>query len=341
MTTVRVFIAVAATQDWGIPQLDVTNAFLHGDINEEIYMKLPPGYLQLSSGISITSICDPTQYVCRLRKSLYGLRQAPRCWFDKFSTALLKYGFVQSHSDNSLFTFNQQNQFVAVLVYVDDILITGNSPSLISQIKAYLATQFQIKDLGPLKYFLGIEVARSSQGIYMHQRKYTLDILKDTGLDRAKPSKIPMEQNHTLQDNHSAQLGDSDASSYRRLVGRLIYLTVTRPDISYSVQVLSQFLASPRQDHLLAAYKVVRYLKASPGQGLLMLDLRFSFINFNYSLMHVVFKIDRKIFLTYIVHDLCFSFIKIDCYLMYWVTNRGFNADLSQFIPPFFFVIHF
>lgn len=145
------------------------NAFLHGDIHEEIYMKLPPGYLQLSSFTSVSHITDPSAYVCRIRKSLYGLRQAPRCWFVKFSTALIEYGFSQSHSDNSLFTSSIDGKFIAVLVYVDDILVTGTHIELINTIKTYLSSKFMLKDLGPLRYFLGIEVARSSKGIYLSQ----------------------------------------------------------------------------------------------------------------------------------------------------------------------------
>lgn len=169
-----------------------------------------------------------------------------------------------------MFTLNIDNSFIAIIVYVDDILISGNDSDLLQKVIDYLSTCFQLKDLGSLKYFLGIEVARSSQGIYIHQNKYTLDILQDTGLTGAKPAKTPIEQNHNLQVTKSALLSTSESSIYRRLVGRLIYLTVTRPDLSYAVQVLSQFLATPKFDHLQAAYRVVRYLKASPGQGILM-----------------------------------------------------------------------
>ncbi|WOH13997.1 hypothetical protein DCAR_0933512 [Daucus carota subsp. sativus] len=268
MTTVRVLIAVASTQNWPINQLDVTNAFLHGDLHEEVYMRVPPGYFALSTHCCLDPATDTSTLVCKLIKSIYGLKQAPRCWFTKFSKALLIYGFRQCHSDNSLFTFNKGLVFIAVLVYVDDILITGNNNDTISHVKSFLATHFKLKDLGPLKYFLGIEIARSSAGIYLHQKKYTLDILADVGLTDCKPSKIPMEQNHTLQKSESAFLKSQDASLYRRLVGRLLYLTITRPEIAYSVQVLSQFITQPRADHLTAVFKILRFVKGSPGQGL-------------------------------------------------------------------------
>lgn len=168
-------------------------------------------------------------------KSLYKLKQAPKYYFFKFSNALKTSGFLQSHSDNSLFTFAQASKFVAVLVYVDDILITDNDVQLIIHVKTYMSSKFYIKDLSPLKYFLGIKVARSTKDIYLHQRKYTLDILTDTGLINTKPSKIHMEQDHTLTDNKSALLSDNDSPFYKRLVGRLIYLTVIRPDLSRTI----------------------------------------------------------------------------------------------------------
>ena len=266
MVTVRLFLSVAAVRNWSVSQLDVTNAFLHGDLPETVYMRLPPGYAFLSEQCPSNS----HEYVCKLVKSIYGLKQAPRRWFVKFSTALKEYNFQQSHSDNSLFTLHKNNQFVAVLVYVDDILMSGSSDNLIAEVKAYLLTKFKIKDLGPLKYFLGIEVARSAKGFYLNQRKYVLDLLRDTGMTASKPSTIPIEQNHCLLDNQSALLKCSEASTYRQLVGRLIYLTITRPDLSYSVHVLSQFMNCPRVDHLYAVFRVLRYLKQSPGQGLLI-----------------------------------------------------------------------
>ncbi|KAJ9561852.1 hypothetical protein OSB04_007012 [Centaurea solstitialis] len=257
MTTVHVFLTVAAVKHWELHQMDVHNAFLHGNLEEEVYMKLPPGFK-----------CSNSNLVCRLRKSLYGLKQAPRCWFAKLATALKKYGFRQSYLDYSLFTYSTGKVQLNVLVYVDDLIISENNSDAISLFKSYLSDCFKMKDLGPLKYFLGIEVARSPSGVFLCQRKYTLDIVIEAGLLGAKPSACPIEQNHKLGLAEGAKMPDPEP--YRRLVGRLIYLAVTRPDLAYSVHILSQFMQSPRLEHWEAAFRVVRYLKGTPGKGILL-----------------------------------------------------------------------
>ncbi|XP_074315635.1 uncharacterized protein LOC141651839 [Silene latifolia] len=257
MVTIRTFLAVAAIKNWELHQMDVHNAFLHGDITEEVYMKLPPGFSRGHDG-----------KVCRLKKSLYGLRQAPRCWFAKLAGALRKYGFRQSYSDYSLFTYSSNTVCLHVLIYVDDLVIAGNDSIAISRFKDYLNRCFKMKDLGPLKYFLGLEVARNAEGIFLTQRKYCLDIITETGLLGSKPSSTPMATDHKLGLSTSPFLDKPE--SYRRLIGRLVYLAVTRPDLSFSVHVLSQFLQQPREAHMEAALRVVRYLKGSPEQGVLL-----------------------------------------------------------------------
>jgi transposase InsO family protein len=257
MTTVRVLLAVAAAKNWEVHQMDVHNAFLHGDLQEEVYMKLPPGFQVSLSG-----------KVCKLRKSLYGLKQAPRCWFAKLSTALKAYGFQQSISDYSLFSMHRGTIHLHVLVYVDDLIVSGNNSAAIQRFKSYLSACFHMKDLGVLKYFLGVEVARGPGGFFLCQRKYALDIISEVGLLGARPASVPLEQNHRLALSTSKVLIDPEP--YRRLVGRLIYLCFTRPDLSYSVHVLSQFMQQPREAHWQAALRVVRFLKRSPGQGILL-----------------------------------------------------------------------
>ncbi|KAK3035781.1 hypothetical protein RJ639_033510 [Escallonia herrerae] len=193
---------------------------------------------------------------------------SPRNWFAKLSTALRFYGFLQSHADHTLFTYRKGNIFLSVLVYVDDLILTGNNSTACSSFKKYLNDCFKLKDLRPLKYFLGIEAARGPRGLFLSQRKYALDILSESGLSASKPAAFPMEQNHDLAFAGSPLL--SDPGPYRRLIGRLVYLTITRPDICYAVHVLSQFMQSPRSQHWDAALRVLRYLKAAPGQGLFL-----------------------------------------------------------------------
>ena len=183
-------------------------------------------------------------------------------------TALKNYGFTQSYSNYSLFDYTQKDVRLHVLVYVDDLVIAGNDSKAITQFKEYLSDCFHMKDFGPLKYFLGIEVARGSEGIFLCQRKFALDILSETGLLGSKPVGFPIEQNHQLALAEGPFLDEPE--KYRRLVGRLIYLTITRPELSYVVHILAQFMQTPRQDHWDAALRVVRYLKGNPGQGIFL-----------------------------------------------------------------------
>ena len=203
-------------------------------------MHMPPGF----------SSSSPTK-VCKLRKSLYGLGQAPRQWFAKLSATLAHYDFVRSYADYSLFTYRKGKVFLALLLYVDDIILAGNDPQACSEFKTYLNNCFRIKDLGPLKYFLGIEVARGPRGLFLCQRKYALEIVEKSGLLGSKPTAFPMEENHKL----ALAKGNvwDDPSRHRRLVGRLIYLTITRPELCYAVYILSQFIQAPREEHMDAA----------------------------------------------------------------------------------------
>ncbi|XP_042953570.1 uncharacterized mitochondrial protein AtMg00810-like [Carya illinoinensis] len=249
--------STAAIKGWHLHQFDANNAFLNGELNEEIYMKKPPGYTK----------GQPDQ-VCKLNKSLYGLKHTSRQWYDNFSTSLVAFGFTQSKANYSLFTCITPTTFTALLVYVDDIVVASNSLESISVLKTFLNTHLRIKDLGTLRYFLGIEVSRSPSGIHLCQRKYTLDILVDSSNLACKPLKLPMEQNHKLSKSSRTPL--ADPTSYRQLIGRLLYLTLTKPDISYPIQVLSQCMDHPSISHLAAAHKVLRYLKNAPGQDILL-----------------------------------------------------------------------
>ena len=257
INTVRVLLSLAANLEWPLQQFDVKNAFLHGNLDEEVYMDIPPGYASaLQPGV-----------VCKLNKALYGLKQSPRAWFGRFRTAMRKYGFRQSNSDHTLFLKRRMGKLTALIIYVDDMIVTGDDKEEISRLKDYLATEFEMKDLGGLKYFLGIEVARSKQGIFLSQRKYVLDLLAETGMLDCKPADTPIVQNHHLA-VHPDQV-PTNRDRYQRLVGRLIYLSHTRPDIAYAVSVVSQFMHSPSEAHMGAVERILRYLKSSPGRGIM------------------------------------------------------------------------
>lgn len=255
ITTVRYLLSVAAAKEWEVHQMDIHDAFLHGDLTEEVYMKLPLGFKS-----------SYPNKVCRLRKSLYGLKQAPRCWFAKLSAALRQFGFKQSKEDYSLFSYTKNGKILHILVYVDDFLIAGNDLGIIDCFKAHLNDCFHMKDLGKLKYFLDIEVCRGPDGFCLSQRKYALDIISEAGLLGCKPSAVPIELNHKLASVKSPMFDNPE--QYRRLVGRFIYLTITRPDLSYAVHILSQFMKTPLVAHWEAALRLVRYLKGSPAQGI-------------------------------------------------------------------------
>ena len=244
LTTVRTLLAVAAVKKWDLHQLDVNKAFLHGQLDEEVYMSLPPGFVKQGES-----------KVCKLHKSIYGLKQASRQWFAKFSSALLEFGFIQSKVDYILFTRTLEGSFIALLVYVDDIIVASDNSAEVSKFIKLLNDRFKLKDLGQLKYFLGLEIARSELGISVCQRKYALKVLEDTGMLASKPVQFPMEPNVKFSED-SGQILD-DPTAYRRLVGRLLYLTISRPNISFALQILSQFMGKPRVPHLTAATRVM------------------------------------------------------------------------------------
>jgi hypothetical protein len=259
INTIRVLLSLAANLEWPLQQFDVKNAFLHGDLEEEVYMDFPPGF----------STSSESGKICRLRKSLYGLKQSPRAWFGRFTHSMRRYGYHQSQSDHTLFLkHSNEGKITALIVYVDDIVVTGNDIMEMGKLKTYLAKEFEIKDLGNLRYFLGIEVARSKEGIFVSQRKYVLDLLVETGMLACKPIDTPIEQNHRLGED----VDDTpvDRERYQKLVGKLIYLSHTRPDIAFAVSVVSQFMHAPCEKHMEAVYRILRYLKSAPGKGLML-----------------------------------------------------------------------
>ena len=234
--------------------MDVKNAFLNGELSEEVYMQPPPG-------LSVES-----NKVCHLRRALYGLKQAPRAWFAKFSSTISRLGYMVSHYDFALFLCCTDKDTILLLLYVDDMIITGDDFSGIQELKVFFNRQFEMKDLGHLSYFLGLEITHSTDGLYITQAKYASKLLSRAGLTDSKTVDTPVELNAHLTPTGGKPL--SNPSFYRRLVGSLVYLIVTRPDISYAVHQVSQYLSAPRSTHYAAILHILRYLKGTLFHGL-------------------------------------------------------------------------
>ena len=212
----------------------------------------------------LTSI--PSGKVCKLKKALYGFKQASREWFAKLSSFLRFMGYTQSMNDHSLFINSSEGSFTTLLVYVDDIILAENYKEEIARIKQALNQTFKIKDLGDLRYFLGLEVAISKKEIMVNQRRYALELLRDACFLACKPALTPIN-NHEKK-NSTGSVHFTNIQAYKRLIGRLMYLTNTRPDITFYVQQISQFLAKPTIAHYTAAIRILGYIKEAPSLGL-------------------------------------------------------------------------
>jgi hypothetical protein len=226
-TTVRTVLSIAISSGWSLRQIDIQNAFLHGNLSEEVFMSQPPGYQHPLY----------PNHVCKLQRAIYGLKQAPRAWFSRLSTKLLELGFHGSRSDSSLFIYKTKSLTMYILIYVDDIIITSSQPVAIDDLLRSLTHDFAVKDLGTLNFFLGLEVISNPHGILLSQQRYIMDLLLRTKMSEAKPINTPMASTTNL----SAFEGEPfpDHTLYRSTVGSLQYLALTRPDIAFTVNKLS------------------------------------------------------------------------------------------------------
>ncbi|XP_060176184.1 uncharacterized mitochondrial protein AtMg00810-like [Lycium barbarum] len=218
-------------------------------------MSQPPGFINTQH----------PNHVYFLKKALYGLKQAPRAWFERFRLFLLHLGFKCSRADSSLFTLHNSARIILLLLYVDDIIVTGSNSRQIGEVVQKLGSEFAMKDLGPLSYFLGIKVKYFPGGIHLTQSKYANDLLKKVNMAEVKAVHNPLAQRHRLQEAIGSAV---DPSVYRNIVRSLQYLTLTRPDITYVVNLTSQFMQNPNSVHLQAVKRIMRYVKGTIDHGL-------------------------------------------------------------------------
>jgi hypothetical protein len=236
--TVCLVLSLAVSHGWSLKQLDINNAFLQGCLSETMFMAQPPGFVDQ----------DKPSFICKLHKAIYGLKQAPRVWYYELRHFLLASRFRNSHSNTSLFIFHSAPHVLYLLVYVDDIIVTGSNDTVLSQFVSSLAKRFSRKDLGDLSYFLGVEVISHKHGLLLSQRRYITDLLTRLHMHEAKPVLTPLPSSASAI---SLKLGSliPDPTIYREVVGSLQYLSLTRPDVSFAVNKLSQFMHSPTDTH--------------------------------------------------------------------------------------------
>jgi hypothetical protein len=258
IATIHIILSIVVSKGWSLRHFDVQNAFLHGYLEEEVYMQQPLGYENTGQ----------PNYVCKLDKALYGLKQGPRAWYSRLSSKLLDLGFQASKVDTSLFFYSHGNIRIFMLVYVDDIIIASSSDQGTKVLLQDLQKEFALKDLGNLHYFLGIDVTKMNDGLLLSQEKYASDLLKRVGMARCKPIATPLSTSEKLSLHQGTPLGANDATNYRSGVGALQYLILTRPDIAFHVNKVCQFLHAPTTIHWSIVKRILRYIKHTTKLGL-------------------------------------------------------------------------
>ncbi|PNY07765.1 putative copia-type polyprotein [Trifolium pratense] len=255
--TIRMVIALAALNNWTVFQLDVKSAFLHGELVEQVFVEQPPGYVKKES----------KHMVYKLKRALYGLKQAPRAWYSRIDAYFSQTGFHKCPYEHTLYIkTGEKGNFLIVCLYVDDLIFTGNDECLFKEFKQSMMKEFEMTDLGMMKYFLGIEVVQSAAGIFICQKKYAQEVLERFKMDDCNPVQIPIVPGTKLtRDVEGTKI---DNTYYKQMVGSLMYITATRPDLTYAVSLISRYMESPTELHHQVVKKILRYLKGTVNYGL-------------------------------------------------------------------------
>ncbi|GJR56217.1 putative reverse transcriptase domain-containing protein [Tanacetum coccineum] len=253
---IRLFLAYASYMGFTVYQMDVKSAFLYGTIDEEVYVMQPPGFQ------------DPQfpHKVYKVVKAMYGLHQAPRAWYGTLSKYLLDNGFQRGTIDQTLFIRKHKGEFLLVQVYVDDIIFGSSNPKLCREFEALMHDKFKMSAMGELSFFLGLQVLQKKDGIFLSQDKYVGDILKKFGFSDLRSANTPMDRENPWGKDGTGK--DVDLHLYRSMIGSLMYLTASRPDIMFAVCTCARHQVTPKECHLHAVKRIFRYLKGHPKLGL-------------------------------------------------------------------------
>jgi uncharacterized membrane protein YciS (DUF1049 family) len=256
LEAIRIFLAYASFKGFKVFQLDVKSAFLYGEVKEIVYVAQPPGFVNK----------DEPHKCYRLVKSLYGLHQAPRAWYGTLSNYLLENGFTRGSVDCTLFIKHVNEHMLILQVYVDDIIFGSTNEKLCKEFEAVMKARFEMSSLGELSFFLGLQVQQMPTGIFVHQTKYVNEVLSRFKMETCKPISTPMDTKHGLGPDERGE--EVDDTYYRSIIGSLMYLTASRPDIMFPTCVCARYQVKPKKSHLEAVKRIMRYLKGAPDLGL-------------------------------------------------------------------------
>jgi hypothetical protein len=256
LEAIIIFLAYACHKRFKVYQMNVKSAFLNGDLNEEVYMEQPEGF----------ELSDNPDLVCKMKKSLYGLKQAPRAWYQRMDAYLKDKGFKRGPIDNNLYIKTKDNDLLIVLVYVDDIIFGCNKDSLVQWFASAMESEFEMSMIGELSFFLGLQITQRSEGMFISQEKYLREMLKRFQMEDSKPVGTPMVTGCKLSKDDDSP--DVDQSTYRSMIGSLLYITTSHPDIMHVVGMVGRYQSAPKQSHLLAVKRIFRYLKEIMNYGL-------------------------------------------------------------------------
>ncbi|GJS07648.1 retrovirus-related pol polyprotein from transposon TNT 1-94 [Tanacetum coccineum] len=256
LEAIRIFLAFAAHIDMAIYQMDVKTAFLNGNLREEVYVSQPDGFV------------DPNKpnYVYKLKKALYGLKQAPRAWYDMLSSFLISNDFSKGSVDPTMFIRREGKELLLVQIYVDDIIFAASTPELCDLFAKIMCSKFKMSMMGKISFFLGLQISQSPRGIFINQSKYALESLKKYGFESCDPVDTPMVEKSKLDEDKEGNV--VDPSHYRGMIGTLLYLTASRPDLQFAICMCARYQARPTEKHLNAVKRIFRYLKGTVHRGL-------------------------------------------------------------------------
>ncbi|KAI3691360.1 hypothetical protein L2E82_49707 [Cichorium intybus] len=256
LEAIRIFLAYAAHKNIIVHQMDVKSAFLQGDLQETIYLQQPSGFEELSR----------PNHVYRLNKAVHDLKQSPRAWYETLSTFLVSSGYRRGVIDPTFFIRSNQNHIMIIQVYVDNIIFGSTNQAMVDEFAKVMTDKFHMSMNREINFFLGLQIKQTKRGIFIHQEKYTNELLKKFSLENCSTAKVPISTNHKISADPEGE--QVDHKLYRGMIGSLLYLTASRPDIMFSTCLCARYQAAPKMSHLTAVKQIFKYLKGTKAMGL-------------------------------------------------------------------------